>query len=89
MNASVGCRPMRRTLRPSFLAAVMLGAASCSVGLQGDTFHGDGFAFRIGSLPESWKRVDVSHAALAFLKVVRSLSLERGAPYEFRVERTG
>ena len=66
MNASVGCRPMRRTLRPSFLAAVMLGAASCSVGLQGDTFHGDGFAFRIGSLPESWKRVDVSHAALAF-----------------------
>jgi len=35
------------------------------------------------------KRANLSHAAIAFLKVVRSLSLERGAPYEFRVERTG
>jgi hypothetical protein len=66
MNASVGARPMRRTLRHPFLATVMLGAASCSAGLQGDTFHGDGFAFRIGPLPESWRRVEISHAALAF-----------------------
>ena len=35
------------------------------------------------------KRANLSHAAIAFLKVVRSLSLERGAPYEFRVERAG
>jgi len=35
------------------------------------------------------KRANLSHAAIAFLKVVRSLSIERGAPYEFRVERTG
>src|ERR1700761_8832475 len=35
------------------------------------------------------KRASLSHAAVAFLKVVRSLSLERGAPYEFRVERGG
>jgi DNA-binding transcriptional LysR family regulator len=35
------------------------------------------------------KNANLSYAALAFLKVVRSLSLERGAPYEFRVERTG
>jgi DNA-binding transcriptional LysR family regulator len=35
------------------------------------------------------KRANLSHAATAFLKVVRSLSLERGSPYEFRVERTG
>jgi DNA-binding transcriptional LysR family regulator len=35
------------------------------------------------------KRANLSHAAIAFLKVVRSLSLERGAPYEFRVERGG
>jgi DNA-binding transcriptional LysR family regulator len=34
------------------------------------------------------KRANLSHAAIAFLKVVRSLSLDRGAPYEFRVERT-
>jgi DNA-binding transcriptional LysR family regulator len=35
------------------------------------------------------KQANLSHAAVAFLKVVRSLSLERGSPYEFRVERTG
>jgi len=35
------------------------------------------------------KHANLSHAALAFLKVVRSLSLERGSPYEFRVERAG
>ena len=35
------------------------------------------------------KQANLSHAAIAFLKVVRSLSLERGSPYEFRVERTG
>ena len=34
------------------------------------------------------KQANLSHAAAAFLKVVRSLSNERGAPYEFRVERT-
>ena len=33
------------------------------------------------------RRANLSHAAVAFLKVVRSLSLERGAPYEFRAER--
>jgi DNA-binding transcriptional LysR family regulator len=35
------------------------------------------------------KHANLSHAATAFLKVVRSLSLERGSPYEFRVERSG
>jgi DNA-binding transcriptional LysR family regulator len=33
------------------------------------------------------KQANLSHAAQAFLKVVRSVSLERGSPYEFRVER--
>ena len=32
------------------------------------------------------KQVNLSHAAIAFLKVVRALSVERGAPYAFRVE---
>jgi hypothetical protein len=59
-------RPMRRPLRLPLLAAVLLGSAGCSAGLQGDTFHGEGFAFRIGALPPSWRRVDISHAALAF-----------------------
>jgi DNA-binding transcriptional LysR family regulator len=33
------------------------------------------------------RRANLSHAAAAFLKVVRTLAQERGAPYEFRVER--
>jgi hypothetical protein len=69
MLASVR-RPMRRLLRLPLLAAVLLavlvGCAGCSAGLQGDTFHGEGFAFRIGPLPPTWHRVDISHAALAF-----------------------
>jgi hypothetical protein len=65
MNASVARRPMRRLLRP-LLLAVVLGTAGCGAGLTGDTFHGDGFAFRIGALPAGWERVEVSHAALAF-----------------------
>jgi hypothetical protein len=72
---------MRRPLRPlaprplgplvtlaAPLAATILalGAAGCGGGLQGDVFHGEGFAFRIGALPESWHRVEITHAALAF-----------------------
>ena len=34
-------------------------------------------------------RANLSHAATAFLKVVRTLSQERGLPYEFRVEGAG
>ncbi len=56
---------MRRLPRHLLLAVTLLGAG-CSASLQGDTFEGKGFAFRIGALPESWRRVDVSHAVLAF-----------------------
>jgi hypothetical protein len=56
---------MRRPLRELLLAAV-LASAGCSVGLEGNTFRGNGFAFRIGAPPESWRRVEISHAALAF-----------------------
>jgi hypothetical protein len=55
---------MRRSLRPLLLAALLAGG--CSAGLQGDVFHGDGYAFRIGPVPETWRRVEISHAALAF-----------------------
>jgi hypothetical protein len=48
-----------------FLAAALAGAG-CSAGLQGDLYYGPGYAFRIGALPESWHRINVSHAALAF-----------------------
>jgi DNA-binding transcriptional LysR family regulator len=33
------------------------------------------------------KEANLSHAAVAFLKVVRAMSVERGLPYQFRVER--
>jgi hypothetical protein len=66
-------RPMRRPLRlplaatwPVILPALLLASAGCGAGLQGDTFHGPGFAFRIGALPPTWHQVDISHAALAF-----------------------
>src|SRR5262245_54872602 len=55
-----------RRLCPPLLAAVLLGAAGCSSGLRGDIYRGQGFAFRIGQIPEGWRRVDTSHAALAF-----------------------
>ena len=64
---------MRRTCRDFRLAAIRLSilasltaAAGCGGGLVGDTYHGDGFAFRIGALSEGWRRVDISHAALAY-----------------------
>lgn len=56
---------MRRPLRP-LLAAVLLASASCAGGLSGDVFRGDRFAFHIGQLGEGWRRLPVSHAALAF-----------------------
>lgn len=64
MLASERRHVIRRPLL--LLPAVLLGIAGCSAGLQGDVFHGEGFAFRIGPLPESWRRIDISHAALAF-----------------------
>jgi hypothetical protein len=35
------------------------------------------------------KQAALSHAAIAFLNVVRSFSSDRGWPFEFRVERAG
>jgi len=56
---------MRRVLL-TIILAVTLSGAGCSAGLQGDMYRGNGFAFRIGAVPEAWHRVEVSHAALAF-----------------------
>jgi hypothetical protein len=56
-----------RLVRPVLLAAAVLAsAAGCSAGLQGDVYRGRGYAFRISPLPEGWRKIDVSHAALAF-----------------------
>jgi hypothetical protein len=34
--------------------------------LKGNVYRGDGLAFRFGQMPPAWKRLDVSHALLAF-----------------------
>ena len=46
--------------------ATTIGVGACSAQLSGNTYHGDGFAFRIASPPNDWKRIHVSHASLAF-----------------------
>ncbi len=51
---------------PLSLTAVLLMAAGCSSGLQGDVYRGEGFAFRIAPPPGAWKRIEITHAALAF-----------------------
>jgi hypothetical protein len=56
---------MRRPLAP-LLAAGLLAAAGCSAGLQDGVYRGEGFAFRIAPPPVTWKRVELTHAALAF-----------------------
>ena len=40
-------------------------SVACSSALVGTTYHGDGYAFRFATPPESWKRIHVSHASLA------------------------
>jgi hypothetical protein len=66
-SGSVALPRMRRPLSLLLLAASTLtGSAGCGAGLQGDVYHGQGFAFRIGGVPEGWRQVPISHAALAF-----------------------
>jgi hypothetical protein len=48
----------------SALAVVIGGCAS--TGLDGNVFHGDGFAFRVVAPTGSWKPLEASHAALAY-----------------------
>jgi len=55
-----------RRLPVLFFAAGLLAAAGCGAGLQGDVYRGEGFAFRIAPPPEAWKRVEITHAALAY-----------------------
>jgi hypothetical protein len=48
------------------LLALCAALAACSAGLRGDVFRGEGYAFRIGPLPNGFRRLDVSRTALAF-----------------------
>jgi hypothetical protein len=57
---------MRRPCPPLLAAVLLTAAAGCSSGLQDNVYRGEGFAFRIAPPPETWKRVEVTHAALAY-----------------------
>jgi hypothetical protein len=56
---------MRHVLRSTLAAALVL-AAGCGGTLRGDVYQGSGFAFRIGTPPEGWQRIEATHAALAY-----------------------
>lgn len=56
--------PPRRGLR--FGAAVALLLTGCGGAFDGTLYRGDGFAFRVAPLPDTWQRIEISHAALAF-----------------------
>ena len=56
--------PPRRGLR--FGAAVALLLTGCGSAFDGTLYRGDGFAFRVAPLPDTWQRIEISHAALAF-----------------------
>jgi hypothetical protein len=41
--------------------------AACSApALRGDVYRGDGLAFRLGDIPPTWKRLEVTNVRLAF-----------------------
>lgn len=56
-----------RALVCAVAIAVSASCFACSgAGLEGTTYRGEGFAFRIARPPESWARIHVSHASLAY-----------------------
>jgi hypothetical protein len=42
---------------------------------DGTTYRGNGLAFRVGPIPPTWTRLDVSHAALAFRDETRDATV--------------
>jgi hypothetical protein len=50
-----------------FVAALASLTAGCgAANFDGSVYHGEGFAFRVPPAPEGWKRIEISHAALAY-----------------------
>lgn len=46
--------------------ASALSAAACGSAFDGVTYHGEDFAFRVSTPPSSWRRLEVTHASLAY-----------------------
>jgi hypothetical protein len=57
---------MRTRARARLPIALALAAACGGPRLDGRVYRGDGFAMHLGEVPTSWRRVDVTDAALAF-----------------------
>ncbi len=66
--------------RPSsWIVVALLALAGCSAGFDGTVVTGKGFAFRVGPIPPSWQRVEVSHAAIAFRDEAAGLTVAANA----------
>ena len=49
----------------ALLTALMLGGCG-GASFNGQVYRGQGMAFQVGPVPGSWRRIDVSHALLAY-----------------------
>ncbi len=57
--------PALRAIALALLALIALTGCG-GARFDGTTYRGPSFAFRVGAPPARWRRIDVSHAALAF-----------------------
>lgn len=64
-----------RLLFVAALAVIALSIGCSGARFDGTTYRGDGFAFRVAAPPPTWKRIDVSHAALAFRDETRDATV--------------
>lgn len=55
---------LRSSLRAALVA--MSVAAGCAPQFDGQVFRGDGFAFRLASVPSAWRQVETTDRGLAF-----------------------
>jgi hypothetical protein len=52
-----------------------LSICACGAAFDGTTYRAKGIAFEVPPPPESWQRIDVSHAALAFRDVASDATI--------------
>jgi hypothetical protein len=55
-----------RLAKPLVLFAALLVGGCGGSKFDGRSYRGDGLAFRVGPVPESWRRIEVSEAEIAF-----------------------
>ena len=55
-----------KTLLAALLSALALLAGCGGASFNGQVYRGQGMAFQVGPVPGSWRRIEVSHALLAY-----------------------